>query len=258
MNFLKKQNSIKGINDVKIEITEKGYDNISEILDLLGIKHKPFSGSFDCDILFINCKSGYNIDTIKLKQYVENGGLVYASDFASRVISASFPNTLIFGTSNKTGKITATVIDTDLKKHIGNNIEIDFDLSGWYTINKVLKGNVILLSKDNNLPIMVEIPIGKGKVYYTSFHNHKQTTDSEEKLLQLLVLKQIGYLNTTTIQETATQNNIDLDNLQYKMKMAGLNSSEIESLTKSQTEKPKFTFGKKQTFTFGEKTKNNN
>jgi hypothetical protein len=189
MNFFQKQNSQKGINDIRIEITEKGYDNISEILDLLGIKHTSFSGNFNCDILFINCKSSYNIDTVRLKQYVENGGIVYASDWASKVISASFPNTLIFGTSNKTGNITATVIDTDLKKHLGNNIEVNFDLPGWYTINKVVKGNVILMSNDNNLPVMVEIPVGKGKVYYTSFHNHKQTTNNEEKLLQLLVLK---------------------------------------------------------------------
>jgi hypothetical protein len=180
-----------------------------------------------------------------LKQYVENGGIVYASDWASKVISVSFPNTLVFGTSNKTGKIKSTVVDTDLKKHLGNTIDINFDLPGWYTINKVIKGNVILMSNDSNLPIMVEIPIGKGKVYYTSFHNHKQTTENEEKLLQLLVLKQIGYLNNATIQETAASNDIDLENLKYKMKKAGLSSSEIEILSKSQPEKPKFTFGEK-------------
>lgn len=261
MEFFKNQKPVKNISNIKIETTEKGYDNISEILNLLGIKHTAFSGNFKCDILFINCKSGYNIDTTLLKKYVENGGIIYASDWASKVISASFPNYIIFGTSSKTGIVKATVIDTDLKKHLGNTIDVNFDLPGWYTINKVVKGNVILTSNDNNLPIMVEILIGKGKVYYTSFHNHKQTTDNEEKLLQLLVLKQIGYLNNVTIQETAASNNIDLENLKYKMKKAGLSGNEIENLStqqpQSQPQKNKFTFGEKikPTYTFGEKIK---
>jgi len=264
MEFFKQKKQIKGINNIKIEITQKGFDDISEILNLLDIKHTAFSGNFNCDILFINCKSGYSeIDTHKLRKYVEDGGIVYASDWASKVISASFPNVLVFGTSSKTGNVKATVNDTDLKKHIGNTIEVNFDLSSWHTITKVIKGNVILTSNDNNLPIMVEIPIGKGKIYYTSFHNHKQTTDNEEKLIQLLVLKQIGYLNNESIQETAASNDIDLDNLKYKMKKAGLSNNEIEKLSKPDSqiqpklEKPKFTFGekKKPTFTFGEKTK---
>jgi len=259
MNFLKGKKQVKGINDIKIEITDKGFDDISEILNLLDIKHAAFSGNFKCDILFINCKSGYSeIDTSKLRKYVEDGGIIYASDWASKVISESFPNILLFGTSSKTGKIKATVNDTDLKKHIGSIIEVNFDLSSWHTITKIIKGNVILTSNDNNLPIMVEIPIGKGKVYFTSFHNHKQTTDNEEKLIQLLVLKQIGYLNNESIQETATSNDIDLDNLKYKMKKAGLSDSEIEKLSKptskiNQPDKTKFTFGeiKKPTYTFG-------
>jgi hypothetical protein len=39
---------------------------------------------------------------------------------------------------------------------------------------------------------MIEVPAGKGAVFFTSFHNHRQATEEERQLLQLLVLKQIG------------------------------------------------------------------
>jgi len=207
---------VKKFNDIKIETTKKGYDNISEILNMLDIKHNAFSGKFKCDMLFINCGTSDNINADLLKKYVENGGIVYASDMASGIIYRSFPNTLVFGSSDKTGKIKATVIDAELKEYLGNIIDVNFDLGGWRMINEVIKGKVILLSNDNNLPIMVEIPIGKGKVYYTSFHNSGQTTGNEKKLLQLLVLKQFAFLNNMTIQEIADINGVDLNNLKYK------------------------------------------
>lgn len=64
---------------------------------------------------------------------------------------------------------------------------------------------------------MVKFRIGEGYLYYTSFHNHGLTTEDEEKLLQLLILKQIGELNSQNIQQTANYNGIDLTNLLYKV-----------------------------------------
>jgi len=242
MNFIKHQKSLKRINDIKIEITRDGYDNIGKILTMLNIKYTSFSGYFKCDIIFINCKGGYDyIDASKLKKYVENGGIVYASDWAGSVISTSFPNILTFGTSSKTGIIKATVNDTDLKKHIGKTIDINFDLPSWHTITKVIGSNVILTSNDSKLPIMVEIPIGKGIIYFTSFHNHVQTTENKEKIFQLFLLKKIEDIKNTTSLDTTTSN----DNNLNKVK-------------KTEFSKPSFSFGekKKPTFTFGEKTKN--
>ena len=76
------------------KVTHAGFDNIAQILNLLTIKYKPYSGLFDCGILLINCASYYNIDKFKLKAFVEKGGIVYASDWASRVISEAFPDTM--------------------------------------------------------------------------------------------------------------------------------------------------------------------
>lgn len=64
---------------------------------------------------------------------------------------------------------------------------------------------------------IVKFRIEKGYLYYTSFHNHGLITEDEEKLLQLLILKQIGELNSQNIQQTANYNGIDLTNLQYKV-----------------------------------------
>ena len=206
-------NPVKKFNDIKIEVTRRLYDNIGMILNLLKIKYSSYSGKFECDMLFINCGSSHNVNASKLKKYVENGGIVYISDLASEVISRSFPNTLVFGSSSKIGIVKASVIDDELKNYMGNTINVTFDMSGWSTINNVIKGDVLLLNNDNNLPVMVQIPIGKGKLYYTSFHNSAQTTGNERKMLQLLVLKQIAFLNDMTIQEVADLNGVDLNNL---------------------------------------------
>ena len=74
---------MKQINEITIEVTHAGFDDIAQILNLLTIKYKPYSGLFGCDILFINCASSYNIDKFKLRAFVEKGGIVYVSGWAS-------------------------------------------------------------------------------------------------------------------------------------------------------------------------------
>ena len=54
------------------------------------------------------------------------------------------------------------------------------------------QGKVLMQSANAGFPIMVECSIGKGKLFYTSFHNHAQTEEAEKKLLQLLVIKQVS------------------------------------------------------------------
>lgn len=208
---------MKQINEITIEVTHAGFDDIAQILNLLTIKYKPYSGLFDCDIVFINCASSYNIDKFKLRAFVEKGGIVYASDWASRVISEAFPDIMRFTTSpDDIGIVQARVVDNDLKQHIGSHVNVNFDLPTWNIVSEIISGEVLLEDSKTHQPLMVKSRIGKGFLYYTSFHNHGLTTENEEKLLQLLILKQIGELNSQNIQQTANSNGIDLMNLQYK------------------------------------------
>jgi hypothetical protein len=71
-----------------------------------------------------------------------------------------------------------------------------------------------------------------------------------ENIAKIIVEDLTNSANSATINDATAI-------LQYKMKKSGLSSSEIESLTKSQPENPKFTFGEKEkpTYTFGTKIK---
>jgi len=209
---------VKTFKGIKIETTDAGADDIGKILKMLGIKHKPFSGKFECDILFINCTKSDKVlaKAPMLKKYVENGGIVYASDLAVDVIHASFRNTLETIVSDRHNIIKATVADSELRKYLGDTISVN--LAGTSLRIAGMKDTVkVLISGNyNNRPVMVEFPVGKGKVYYTTFHNSSQANNNEKKLLQLLVLKQIAFLNDMTIQEVADSNDVDLNNLKYK------------------------------------------
>ena len=49
---------------------------------------------------------------------------------------------------------------------------------------------------------MMEFSIGQGKVFFTSFHNHAQTEEAEDKLLRLLVIKQVASATKQSFQQT--------------------------------------------------------
>ena len=124
----------KKLSDIKIEVTEKGYDNISEILDLLNVKYSTFTGMYECDILFINCNTRSSVDSIKLKSFIERGGILYASDWASRYVQDIIPDSISFTSSNRIGSVKAEVIDNELAKHLGKSIDIKFDMPSWKKI----------------------------------------------------------------------------------------------------------------------------
>ena len=48
---------------------------------------------------------------------------------------------------------------------------------------------------------MISFNYGKGKVFYTSFHNHRQASQSEKTLLQVLVLKQMAEKAEMSIED---------------------------------------------------------
>jgi hypothetical protein len=62
-------------------------------------------------------------------------------------------------------------------------------------------------------PLMVEVELGEGAIFYTSFHNRAQVSEQEKVLLQLLVLKQISTSSKTTVVQASQSLGINLSAL---------------------------------------------
>ena len=93
-------------------------------------------------------------------------------------------------------------MDSDLRQYIGDYLDVEFDMGVWSKIVDAPTGKVLMESADEGFPIMMEFLIGQGKVFYTSFHNHAQTEEAEEKLLKLLVVKQVSAATKQSFQQT--------------------------------------------------------
>jgi len=203
------------MNDLKIIVTSAGYDNIATVLDSLKLDYKKYSNKFDCNILFLNCGTKDSININELKKFVENGGVLYASDLTSSIVTSAFPNIFNFaGNNGSAGTLKASVIDEELKSIIGSETDIYFDIGSWSILSSVNKGTIILKSKIDGKPLMVMVKYGEGKIYYTCFHNHKQTSEKESIILRLFVIKQISDLKKSSIQQVTEDLNINLS--EYK------------------------------------------
>lgn len=192
----------KSIEELVIKVTSPQFDDIGKVLDQLRIQYIPFDGNYQCDILFLNCGTSDMIDSEQLKSFVQNGGVLYASDLTSGILLNTWPNLMEVYNSTSRCTIIAQVEDAELRQYIGNKLSVEFDLEGWSKIISALQGIVLMRSADEGFPIMMEFSIGQGKVFYTSFHNHAQTAEAEEKLLKLLVVKQVSAATKQSFQKT--------------------------------------------------------
>lgn len=203
----------------KILVSSKCYDDVGNILSSMRIGYGNYQGGdWKCDILFINCGTADRFDSVRVRDFVEHGGCVYASDWADNIIKVAFPG--IFDTSH-TGhvqSVMATVEDLELQSVIGKEISVFFDLGGWAVLNSAKNSKCILRSKETKLPIMVSVKYGKGTIFFTCFHNHAQASEKERALLQLLVLKQIGSNENLTIDEAGAALGIDVDAIKAKFR----------------------------------------
>lgn len=208
---------------IRVNVSSPCYDDIGKILTSLKINHDKFSHSkFNCDLLFLNCGTSDFIDPKQLRDFVSNGGCVYASDLTDTIISSAFPSLFNFkGHIGEVCTINADVVDRELKEIVGNTIRIEFDMPVWAVLNSA-NGSVLLKgsagSKYSGLPIMVKVPYGKGVIFYTCFHNHAQASEKEQALLQLLVLKQIGSSSNLSIEDASAEIGVDIKTIKAKFR----------------------------------------
>jgi hypothetical protein len=197
----------------KIYVTSPGYDNIGEVLRSMGVEFEPFTGEYDCDLLFANCGSGDYLDPTSLQSFVHAGGCLYASDLTSGLLSNTFPGMFRFSGSGSAGKVAAKIVDAELRDVVGHSTTIHFDMGSWSVLNGC-QGETLVEAAAGTAhagrPLMVEVEVGNGAVFYTSFHNRAQVSVQEKLLLQLLVLKQISASSKTTLAKAGQSLGISL------------------------------------------------
>lgn len=220
------------IQDLRIEVTSRHYDDIGKILDQLGIKYTAYDGNLydgklDCDILFLNCGTSDTFDYQELRSFVDRGGVLYASDLTSSHLLTAWPEIMTVTNNTSPGTIRANIVDKDLRQYIGDSIDVVFDLSAWSRIITAPQGKVLMESASGHFPIMVEFTFGSGKVFYTSFHNHTQASEMERDLLQLLVIKQISA--ATDIDFKKTMDIVTLSSKPSGATSVGTSGSQIDS-----------------------------
>lgn len=161
------------------------------------------------DVLFLTCGSGGEEMKDALRAFVGNGGTLYASDLRYDVVAKAFPEAVGAGkgASGCRQEVVADVIDPGLQDALGaKKIRLKFDLTQWRVasfggprVTPLVRGPYRKERFPNDplgIPqlgtFLVRFPFGKGTVIFTSFHNEKQNTDMETKLLEYLVFQLVN------------------------------------------------------------------
>lgn len=173
------------------------------------------------DIIFLNCGVSEILidDSGVLDDYVTNGGLLYATDYAAGYLDAITSSgteyitpyvPLKSGTSTST---VATILDGDLSEWLLLNFNISIDdtiliddfLNSWQVIDTYddsttiswLNGPVTYLDGTGteiaeNKDLAFTFLHGNGGVFYSSFHTENHDTDEVtdvDRIMQFLVLE---------------------------------------------------------------------
>jgi|GEM_PF-1351521 len=224
---------------VEIAVVTGDYDHIEQLLSDLDLDYDIFGPATyrdliydsnrlaDYDIVFFNCGMPFtwlesrSLVAANLRNFVDDGGSVYASDWAHQIIEAAWPDmidfvgadedfpdpTIEFDLSNsayvgRATNIQAEVIDSTMGLVLGGTANIVYDLDAWVVPISVSSGASAMLSGPaptwdietgdssttyHDAPLAVRFGSG-GTVIYTTFHNELQITADMELALKEIIL----------------------------------------------------------------------
>ncbi len=149
-----------------------------------------------------------------LSAFVKRGGTLYASDLRLSIVQRTFRDMSSPGYPGEgdVQSVKATV-DASLSSLIGNEIDLKFDKEGWAPaafdesqVDVLLKGSYKNMDgHTTQSPLLVRFRHGEGTVIFTSFHNEKQNSEVEQKLLKALVFATILAKTQSTTTKTLVQ-----------------------------------------------------
>lgn len=218
-----REKEAKDLSQLRFATSKTGCDDAGKVLGLLGLRHTTFehedfralSKLRQYDLVFINCMSdstqasspGVFLNPTKnapaLREFVNQGGVLYVSDYALDNISEAFPGKMRFGRKGegRSGDAIATVLDADLKELVGATVPINFNTI-YAPVASVGSECRVHLAKGTE-PLLVSFQHGEGHVIYTSFHNGVQLSDKETTLLSCIILQTIALATNTPLVELA-------------------------------------------------------
>jgi len=214
--------SIPGLGLDPANVTSIDARNAAGVSALLG----DYERMRGFDIIFFN----YGIDVTRiptspqrgtyaanLRQFVEQGGSVYASDWAAAVVEQAFPEFVGWQNGSGTtesidpakvgaaGALTANVVDPGIRAALGQStVELSFDLAVWVMMRQTALATRVYIRGNprqcagctcqpgatvNNVPLTVGFDVGQGRVVFTSFHQERNITDDMLQVLNLLVFE---------------------------------------------------------------------
>ena len=205
-------------------VTPPGFDDIGAVLTSMGEGFKHESISWETllhgkeldgsEVLFINCSGDCEVNAAtytreiasRIRNFVSRGGSLYVSDWAGAIINAAFSEIIQFDPNGIEHHYSCDIKDPGLREIIGKTIDIHFDLGSWWRIRKVDRSVRVYVTGGralDNIPIVAGFSHGQGHVIYTSFHNEKQVSATEKKLLEFLVLRPILADTAASAEEEA-------------------------------------------------------
>ncbi len=193
-------------SSLRLTVTSPCFDDIGNVLSSMNVTFGGYQEQgLDCDILFLNCGTGDNMVPNELRDFVQRGGCLYASDLASSHLTSAFSGLFHFaGDIGEVGHVEAEVVDPELQEAIGTSIRVHFDMGAWSVLARAPDdGKTLLRSKATGAPLMVMVPYGEGTIFYTCFHNHAQASEAEQELLQRLVMKQMSVVAGVPVEMVA-------------------------------------------------------
>lgn len=190
----------------KLAFVYGSWDNIQDIIRSLGYSPDSLDASDlsnssivnvnNYSALFLNCGMEEYLDEptkTNLTKFLNDGGLIYASDYASSYVNLLYPDKITFVKNGSSQTVLADVVDEQTRTNLGKSqISIEYNLSSWAEIDSMSTDFTIIVKGDynsydgykTNKPLAVYKTQGKGLVVYTTFHNEANTTDDMTKILE--------------------------------------------------------------------------
>jgi hypothetical protein len=204
------------------------WDDMGKLLNTLGEGYRfemfPLADLFDAkklaeyDVLFLTCAPGGKEPAVteNLRNFVGKGGTLYASDWRYDCVALAFPEFRAPGLEGKgkaANKVVAEVLDAGLRDQLGPTVDLKFNLSKWKTaafagdrVTTLLRGRYESeMGGTRTAPFLVKFPFGKGMVIFTSFHNERQNSQVELKLLKYLVFSAVTAKLEAEVGQTLVQ-----------------------------------------------------